>query len=82
MIKKIERLKKGAKPTLREAAKGNELIDVLNALISAEVSPRGAGRFILSKRKIVLKLNAAGQRTLKVRVRANGGLSTQNFVVN
>ncbi len=59
-VGKIARLKKGDKSrTLLHASVGNELIDAINAILNAKVSPQSAGAFYFSDGNVVLKLTPA-----------------------
>ena len=56
----IQVLTKGQAPTLLDTEKANELITAINALLSMEVQPQGAGKLVSSKGKVQLDLRGGG----------------------
>lgn len=75
-MKRINELKKGEAPTLLHTEFGNQLIQVCNAVVLAQVTPKGAGNFTVVKNRLMLNLTP---KTLDIRVVANGGVTLVRF---
>lgn len=55
----IKLLKKGEVPSLADTDKGNELIRVINAIATMQVTPQGAGKFVQQGDAAVLDISAS-----------------------
>jgi hypothetical protein len=70
--KQIVRLKKGATPSLLDTDKGNELIDVINALLRLTASPTGWAKLVVGDKEVVLDLSGLDKIIQQLQIAING----------